>query len=105
DDREHTATVLRLATENVSAFVYDHRIVRPDGSVRMLHTRGEVVSDRDGRVERLVGTCWDITDRWEALRRAEKARTEAEGARREMENILGRVADGFVAVDRECRYR
>jgi PAS domain S-box-containing protein len=105
DDREHTSTVLRLATENVSAFVYDHRIVRPDGSVRMLHTRGEVVPDREGRVARLVGSCWDITDRWEALRRAEKARTDAESARREMENILERVADGFVAVDRDCRYR
>ena len=91
--------------ENVSAFVYDHRIVRPDGSVRMLHTRGEVVAGRDGRVARLVGSCWDITDRWEALRRAEKARTDAEAARHEMENILGRVADGFVAVDRDCRYR
>ena len=43
DDREHTSTVLRLARENVSTFVYDHRIIRPDGSVRMLHTRGEVV--------------------------------------------------------------
>src|SRR6185312_15048421 len=74
DDREHTSTVLRLAMENVSAFVYDHRIVRPDGSVRMLHTRGQVVPDREGRVARLVGSCWDITDRWEALRRAEKAR-------------------------------
>ncbi len=105
DDREHTSTVLRLARENVSAFVYDHRIVRPDGSVRMLHTRGEVVPDRDGRVARLVGSCWDITDRWEALRRAERARTEAEAARSEMENILGRVADGFVAVDRDYRYR
>ena len=105
DDREHTATVLRLARENVSAFVYDHRIVRPDGSVRMLHTRGEVVPDRHGRVARLVGSCWDITDRWEALHRAEEARTDAEAARGEMENILGRVADGFVAVDRDCRYR
>jgi PAS domain S-box-containing protein len=105
DDREHTSTVLRLAMENVSAFVYDHRIVRPDGSVRMLHTRGEVVPDADGRVSRLVGSCWDITDRWEALRRAEKARTDAEAARGEMEKILGRVADGFVAVDRDFRYR
>jgi PAS domain S-box-containing protein len=105
DDREHTSTVLRLARENVSAFVYDHRITRPDGSVRMLHTRGEVIPGPDGRVARLVGSCWDITDRWEALRRAEEARAEAEGARREMENILGRVADGFVAVDREFRYR
>ena len=105
DDREHTSTVLRLAMENVSAFVYDHRIVRPDGSVRMLHTRGEVVPGRDGQVARLLGSCWDITDRWEALRRAEKARTDAEAARREMENILGRVADGFVAIDQDWRYR
>jgi PAS domain S-box-containing protein len=104
DDREHTANVLRLAMQNLSPFVYDHRIVRPDGSFRMLHTRGQVAAG-GGRALRLVGTCWDITRRWEAMRAAEAARAEAESARGELERILERVSDGFVALDRAWRYR
>jgi PAS domain S-box-containing protein len=105
DDREHTANVLRLAMQNLSPFVYDHRILRPDGSVRMLHTRGQVVGGSAGRALRLVGTCWDITRRWDAMRAAEAARAEAENARGELERILERVSDGFVALDRAWHYR
>jgi PAS domain S-box-containing protein len=83
DDREYSGTVLRRAMQNLSPFVYDHRIVRSDGSVRMLHTRGEVVGNDDGSPLRLVGSCWDITDRWEAMRSAEdRARGGGSGRRR-----------------------
>ena len=64
-DVAHTTAVIRQAVENVTPFVYDHRIQRPDGGVRMLHTRGEVMGDDTGRAVRLVGSCWDVTDRWE----------------------------------------
>jgi PAS domain S-box-containing protein len=104
DDQAHTGAVLRGAMENVTAFVYDHRILRPDGGVRMLHTRGEVVGDAHGRAARLVGSCWDITERWEAGQRAEAARVDAEAARAALEKILERVSDGFVALDRQWCY-
>jgi PAS domain S-box-containing protein len=97
DDRAHTTAVLAKAMENVTPFVYDHRILRPDGDVRMLHTRGEVLPDPEGRPARLVGSCWDITDRWEAMRRAEASRET-------LESVLDRVSDGVVALDRQWRY-
>jgi two-component system sensor histidine kinase UhpB len=83
DDVEHTKGVIRLAMENVTPFVYDHRVVRPDGEVRMLHTRGEVIGDEDGLAARLVGSCWDITDRWRATQelRASAEQLRALGAR------------------------
>ncbi|HEY6476207.1 MAG TPA: PAS domain S-box protein [Polyangia bacterium] len=93
DDREHTSNVLRMAMQNLSPFVYDHRILRPDGSVRMLHTRGEVVGTSDGRVRRLVGTCWDITDRWDAIRAAEAARADAETSAAELRALARRLSE------------
>jgi len=42
--------------------------VRPDGDVRMLHTRAEVITDDKGAPLRMVGTCWDITERFQAER-------------------------------------
>ena len=93
DDRAHTGAVLANAMENVSPFVYDHRILRPDGGLRMLHTRGEVVGDAAGRAARLVGSCWDITDRWEATRRGERARADAEAARDQLRALAARLSD------------
>jgi PAS domain S-box-containing protein len=93
DDREHTSNVLRMAMQNLSPFVYDHRILRPDGAIRMLHTRGEVIVTSDGRVRKLVGSCWDITERWEAIRAAEAARADAETSAAELRDLARRLSE------------
>jgi PAS domain S-box-containing protein len=93
DDREHTGNVLRMAMQNLSPFVYDHRILRPDGAIRMLHTRGEVIATSDGRVRKLVGSCWDITDRWDAIRAAEAARADAETSAAELRALARRLSE------------
>jgi PAS domain S-box-containing protein len=41
----------------------EYRIIRPDGSVRALDSRGEVQLGLDGRPERLIGTAQDVTER------------------------------------------
>ena len=43
-------------------FSWHERIVRPDGSVRVLDTIGEVVVGEDGAPVSLLGTCRDITE-------------------------------------------
>ena len=40
----------------------DYRIVRPDGELRMIHARGEVVVDENGRPSVVHGTCQDVTE-------------------------------------------
>jgi len=40
-----------------------HRIVRPDGTERTVHERGEVTFDETGKAIRMVGTVQDITER------------------------------------------
>lgn len=60
----------RLLREGGS-YDIDHRIVRPDGSVRYVKSRGRVERDAQGRAFRCVGTMWDITARVEAQQAAE----------------------------------
>lgn len=51
------------------------RIVRPDGTVRIVHTQGEVIRDAQGNPVRMTGYSQDITDRQqaeEALRASQK---------------------------------
>jgi len=65
DDREKaTPTDAQLAT--ATTLESEYRIVRPDGTVRVLHETAEVIRDRDGHSVRLMGTCLDITERVEA---------------------------------------
>ena len=50
----------------MSAFVCEYRIVRPDGGVRVIESRGEVVVADDGTPLRIDGTGQDITERRQA---------------------------------------
>ena len=44
-------------------FSIEYRIVWPDGEIRYLQGRGEVVVGSDGKPQKMVGTSQDITDR------------------------------------------
>ena len=68
EDRERTTREVRAALESGGTFSYPERIIRPDGSIRELETKGDVTRDASGKIAGLVGTCRDVT--------AEKKREE-----------------------------
>jgi signal transduction histidine kinase len=98
EDVEPSRAVVLEALRTKSPFSVDHRIVRRDGAIRMLHTVGDVRLGANRSVERLVGCCWDVTDRWEATRKAEEAASL-------LRATLESTADGLLVVDREGRVR
>jgi PAS domain S-box-containing protein len=71
DDRAAVEEALRLAIAEGAGFDMDFRTVWPDGSVRWLNGRGQVVCDAAGAPRRLVGVMSDVTAR---KRRAEQDR-------------------------------
>jgi two-component system cell cycle sensor histidine kinase/response regulator CckA len=85
DDLALVRTAVRETGDRGAAYDLEHRIVRPDGEVRLVHERGDVVRDGDGRVVRFVGTIEDVTERRELERRLEAAQR--------LETI-GRLASG-----------
>jgi diguanylate cyclase (GGDEF)-like protein/PAS domain S-box-containing protein len=72
DDR---ARVQQAVDDALASKPYDieHRIVRPDGSERVLRERGEVTFDADGHPVRMVGTGQDITEQKHAELRLRQA--------------------------------
>ncbi|WP_051340571.1 GAF domain-containing protein [Azospirillum halopraeferens] len=86
----------------------EYRIIRPDtGEVRWMARRGETMPPGEGRPVRVVGACYDITDRKrveEELRRRSHDlevinRTGiAVAAELDMERLVQLVTDGGVAV-------
>ena len=63
DDLEMFAQAIERALTEATPFALDHRIVRPDGSIKVLASRGQVVTDDAGRVIRMSATAQDITER------------------------------------------
>ena len=59
----------------------EHRLIRPSGEVRIVHSRGDITADASGRPHQLFGTCQDITERRlaeEVLRRSQFYLSEGE---------------------------
>lgn len=74
DDQERAVALLRKQVLEGSDADSEFRIVRPDGSVRWVRSRGFPIRDHHGRVHRVAGVTEDITDR----KQAEEARRESE---------------------------
>jgi PAS domain S-box-containing protein len=62
DDKSVFEKSVRDAVENFTPFHFDYRIVRPDGSERILHTKGEFSFDESGKPYMMIGVNQDITD-------------------------------------------
>jgi len=83
-DRERVDQAINNTLQTREPFDVDHRIVRRDGSIRVVRSRGQMVGGQEGRPVRLVGTTHDITD----LRLAhEKLRQSEERFRSLVANI------------------
>jgi PAS domain S-box-containing protein len=62
DDRELVETEMRQAVETGTPVDFEYRIIRPDGRVRRLHSRAELIADPEGNALRLTGTAQDVTE-------------------------------------------
>jgi PAS domain S-box-containing protein len=62
DDRARVGRVIETALTERRPWSLDYRIVRPDGELRMIHARGEIVLDESGRPAVVHGTCQDVTE-------------------------------------------
>jgi len=62
DDRELVREAVARSLVDAAPFSFEHRVVRPDGTIRWVHGRGRVILDAAGTPQRLVGTSQDITD-------------------------------------------
>lgn len=75
-DRAPLLANLEQALRAGGTFGYEERIIRPDGEIRHLLSRGEVIQDEVGRPIRVLGVCQDITEA--KLAEAEILRQSAE---------------------------
>lgn len=97
DDRALVEEEMRQALETGAPVDFAYRIIRPDGRVRRLHSRAELIADADGTPLRLIGTAQDVTELHAAadsLHQTGKADLVKLLSPRQIE-ILALVADGL----------
>jgi PAS domain S-box-containing protein len=87
DDRQTVRRTIEESRRTGEPFAHDHRIVRPDGTVRVVHGEGAVFKAASGEILRMAGTAQDITDR-----------TLLE---RKFRELLESAPDAMLIVDRE----
>jgi PAS domain S-box-containing protein len=71
EDRERIRERFEALPEQ--PFDEEYRVVRPNGEVRWMHSRGAVVNDESIEMTRIVGTGQDITERKEREQELERA--------------------------------
>ena len=64
EDRARVAEELRAGLAEKAQITLNYRLLLPDGTIKMIHGRGAVERDAEGRAVRLAGTTHDITERW-----------------------------------------
>jgi PAS domain S-box-containing protein len=81
DDRHLFDQAMETAAREARGFELDLRIIRPDGSIRYLHSKGQPVLDDAGVVVELMGVVMDVTDQKRAERALRRARERTLEAR------------------------
>ncbi|HXF16381.1 MAG TPA: ATP-binding protein, partial [Burkholderiales bacterium] len=99
DDIAVTISKWKEAVASASAFVFEHRVRRRDGTYRNMQVRAVPVTSPDGSVREWVGVHRDITIQRESeaqraalLERERAARTAAEQASRTKDEFLANVS-------------
>ena len=73
EDRPRVTEIAQRAVREKADFEVDFRIVRPDGSMRRVHSVGHPIVNGEGDVIELVGTHVDVTEQYEAREKLQKA--------------------------------
>ena len=80
DDRPRLEETVRRGVEEGLSCDYDHRVVWPNGEVRVLHQLGEVKRDAKGRPVKMIGTTQDVTEINRARAELVESKLKAEAA-------------------------
>lgn len=92
DDRARTSQAIETALVSTGEFSLEERIIRSDGTIRILHSCGEVVRNEKGEPIRLVGTCQDITERKQTENKLQQSLSL-------LNATIEATADGILVVD------
>jgi PAS domain S-box-containing protein len=91
DDRQGVDDDLRHCVATRKQFDQEFRIIRGDGNIRWLRSRGMALYDLDGNAENVDGTMFDVTEQKQAEFALKEAKSAADDALDELENVSSAI--------------
>ncbi|HJS74001.1 MAG TPA: PAS domain-containing protein, partial [Vicinamibacteria bacterium] len=97
DDRHNVVDLISVGPK--TSFELDYRIIRPEGEVRWLRSRGFPIENEAGVVYRLAGVTEDVTDRKRAEDELRKSEGRTRALLRAMPDLMFRMSRTGMFVD------
>ena len=94
EDWTRAAEASEAALRGGPRYDVEYRVVHPDGTVRVVHSQGDVIWDESGRPARQFGVAQDITK----LRQAEQ---ELRASEARFRTFVDHAMDGFFLLDQQ----
>jgi len=69
EDKQIMIDAVSDALKGTRRYDVEYRVIRPNGEVRYVHSRGDVIRDESGQPRRMFGSVQDITERKQAEQR------------------------------------
>jgi len=98
EDRDYVETSINEALYENKPYSIDHRIVLPNGEVRIVHEQADITRDASGKPILMAGIVQDITERKQTEERVKSLKQQ-------IEFILGATKTGLDIVDSEFNIR
>lgn len=111
EDKEFLMLQITTASKSNTSFNFYHRIIRSDGEIRIINSRGETILDDNGQLLKMTGTAQDVTESKkseqnilkinEALARKN---TELENTRTFLQTVLDSSVELIATFDKNLNY-
>jgi PAS domain S-box-containing protein len=104
DDRANMQANIEFAFQSQTFNDFYHRIMTPAGEIKVIYARGEVVVDKEGNVNRMVGTGQDVTKQKLLEQQLIETSKKFEERNRFIEKLISSSLDLIMVVDKDLRF-
>ena len=104
DDRPNLQANIEATFQSRIFDDFFHRIITPAGEMKIMHARGEIISDNTGKVLRLVGTGQDVTKQKLLEQQLIETSKKFQERNRFVEKLVNSSLDLIMVLDRDLRF-
>lgn len=104
DDRSSVQAAIQSTFQSQIFDDFFHRIITPAGEMKILHARGEIVTDKDGKILRFVGTGQDVTKQKILEQQLIETSKKFQERNRFVEKLINSSLDLIMVVDTDLRF-
>jgi PAS domain S-box-containing protein len=103
EDRELVDGAYRSAVESGRPYDLIHRVLQPDGAIRIVHERSEEIADDSSEITGSIGMVHDISDRVRGERERELLLEQIQDQARQLQEVVSSVPEGVLLLDAKGR--